>query len=291
MAVQFSVLASGSRGNAAFLQAGAAGLLIDLGLGPRSIGHRLASVGASWDAVPAALLTHTHGDHVVDATLRFLAKRGVVLLCHEGHRPTLATFPGYRLLESRTLVRPYDDRPFLTPSGLGIEPVELRHDGGPTYGFRIQVRADRRSPSVSIGYVADTGTWWDTMADAFAEVDLLGIEFNHDVAMQRRSGRPAYLIARNLGDEGHLSNDQGSALLDAVVRRSRRGSVRDVVLLHLSEQCNRPALAVDSARRALREAGWRATVRAASQGTATSQVVERGRRGRPSPAAFNGVLS
>src|SRR5262249_10105452 len=64
MAVQFAVLASGSSGNATLIRSGGAGLLVDLGIGPRTIAQRLESVGASWDHVGAAVLTHTHGDHV-----------------------------------------------------------------------------------------------------------------------------------------------------------------------------------------------------------------------------------
>ena len=49
------------------------------------------------------------------------------------------------------------------------------------------------------------------MAESLADVDVLGVEFNHDVAMQKSSPRPEFLIARNLGDRGHLSNAGGRA--------------------------------------------------------------------------------
>src|SRR5207247_1154514 len=62
MPARFCVLASGSAGNCAFLQADGFGLLIDIGLGPRFIASRLATVGASWRHVHAVLLTHTHSD-------------------------------------------------------------------------------------------------------------------------------------------------------------------------------------------------------------------------------------
>src|SRR5262249_360813 len=48
MAFRFSILASGSSGNAAFLESDGFGLLIDAGLGPRQLASRLAAVGASW---------------------------------------------------------------------------------------------------------------------------------------------------------------------------------------------------------------------------------------------------
>ena len=153
------------------------------------------------------------------------------------------------------MIRLYDDGPFLTSTGLRLEPIELRHDGGPTFGFRIEASAGRRQRPVSIGYLADTGSWSETMAESLADVDVLGVEFNHDVALQKSSPRPAFLIERNLSDLGHLSNRQGAELIQAVLARSRDGALRHVVLLHLSEQCNQPDLAIQAAGDAISAAG------------------------------------
>jgi phosphoribosyl 1,2-cyclic phosphodiesterase len=291
MAVQFSVLASGSRGNCSLVRAGDVGLLIDVGLSARATGLRLAGVGTGWGSISGALLTHTHGDHVGDQTLGFMAKHRIPLICNEGHRAALSVMKGFRKLDDQRLVRPYDDRPFLMPGGIRVEPVELMHDGGPTYGFRIELKLDRRSKAVSVGYLADTGCWWDEMADAFTDVDLLGVEFNHDVELQRHSGRSPFLIARNLGDGGHLSNDQGSGLLSAVLDRSRPSKVRDVILLHLSEECNRPDLALGAARRALRESGRRATIHAAQQAVPNPNLLVHSRRQSRPVAAPSGALA
>lgn len=264
--VQFAVLASGSRGNATLVRGAGPGLLIDAGLGPRALRERLESVDAGWSAVAAVVLTHTHGDHIDSATFAEVARRGLTVHCHEGHRAALAADPGFRQIEEAGLVSCFDeDRPFLTCTGVRLEPIAVPHDGGPTFGFRIEVSGRRRARPVSLGYLADSGTWSERMADALADVDALGIEFNHDVAMQKSSGRPWVLIRRNLGDRGHLSNSQGAELVEAVLRRSRRGALRHLVLLHLSQQCNDPGLAIAVARSAVRGAGRRVTVHAAQQ--------------------------
>lgn len=280
MAVQFAVLGSGSRGNASLVRSDGSCLLVDLGIGPRALEERLASVGADWDRVASALLTHTHGDHVNNYTLHAMARRQVSLYCHEGHREDLSRHTGFQSLDEAGLVRHYDDRPFLSTTGLRIEAVELSHER-PTFGFRIEARAGRTRKAVAIGYVADTGIWSSRMADLLAEVDVFGVEFNHDVEMQRSSGRSPYLIARNLGDKGHLSNAQGAAFVEAVIARSSPGALRHVVLLHLSEQCNCPDLAIRTARSAVRKSGRRVVVHAALQAPAHPNVwLEPSRRRR-----------
>jgi phosphoribosyl 1,2-cyclic phosphodiesterase len=284
MSVQFAILASGSRGNAALLRDGPHGLLIDLGLRPRMLGHRLGGVGSAWGDVSAALLTHTHGDHVSDAALAGLVRFRIPLLCHEGHLPALARFETFPRLDALGLIRPYDDRPFLTAQGFQVEPIPLSHDGGPTFGFRVEVRPPRRGQPVALGYVADTGCWWEQTADALTDVDLLAVEFNHDVELQRRSGRHPRLIARNLGDRGHLSNQQGARLVSAVLKRSRPGAIRHLVLLHLSQQCNHPDLATTEARGALRALGARLEIHAACQDIASPALLVAPRKRRLPPA-------
>jgi phosphoribosyl 1,2-cyclic phosphodiesterase len=284
MPVQFAVLASGSRGNSTLVCGSGAGLLIDVGLGPKAIGERLESVGSSWGRIAAVVLTHTHSDHVDTASFGELARRGVAFFCHEAHRAELAADPGFQQLEAAGLLRAYDEHPFLISGGLRLEPIALRHDGGPTFGFRIEVPAQKRENPVGLGYIADTGCWSDSMAETLTGVDLLGVEFNHDVAMQKSSKRPDFLIERNLSDDGHLSNRQGALLLEAVLNRSRDRAPRHVVLLHISEQCNQPELALEAAREVLRTAGTRADIHAARQCAAFPNLWIEPSRARSRPA-------
>ena len=61
--MRFSVLGSGSRGNATLIASGATRLLIDAGFSGRELGKRLAAIGVEPEEVTAILLTHEHGDH------------------------------------------------------------------------------------------------------------------------------------------------------------------------------------------------------------------------------------
>src|SRR5437773_3419097 len=92
MALRFSVLASGSSGNASLLEADGFGVLLDAGLGPRQLAARLAAVGRSWRHVHAVILTHTHSDHWKDRTFAHLHRHGIPLYCHDDHHATFELY-------------------------------------------------------------------------------------------------------------------------------------------------------------------------------------------------------
>src|SRR4051812_4174714 len=108
MAVQFHVLASGSSGNCSLLDFDGFGVLIDLGLGPRQLAGRVEGGPRLWERVHAAILTHVHGDHWNENTLKQLALRRVPLYCHPEHADALPRWsPAFAGLADAGLVHPY----------------------------------------------------------------------------------------------------------------------------------------------------------------------------------------
>jgi phosphoribosyl 1,2-cyclic phosphodiesterase len=274
ISLRFTVLASGSGGNATLVQSSGFGVLIDVGLGPRQISSRLAKIGLSWSAVHAVLLTHTHSDHWKDTTLLHLHRNQLPLWCHAGHHTVLRTYSdGFLALHDAGLVRSFEpNQDFELSSQLRFRALPVRHDGGVTFGFRLEGSADLFGQRDAIGYVADLGCWDDDLAAQLADVDLLAVEFNHDVAMQQSSGRMPRLIQRILGDDGHLSNVQAAALVRAVLERSTEGRLRHLVQLHLSRDCNRPMLAREAAQTLLAELGIEVALHTAAQDTVGATV-------------------
>jgi phosphoribosyl 1,2-cyclic phosphodiesterase len=246
MPARFTVLASGSAGNASLLEVDGFGLLIDCGLGPRVMAERLAAVGLSWRAVSACLITHTHRDHWNALTLAHLLRLRIPLIAHRWHHNMMARRDEYPPLERAGLVREYVDGGWLDlVPGLACLPVRVPHDSEPTYAFRFESRG---GPTWSLGFASDVGHVAADLVAAFAGVDVLAVEYNHDERMQRSSGRPQILINRVLGDKGHLSNAQAAELTRAV---ARSGGLQTLVQLHLSRDCNRPDLAATAGRAAL----------------------------------------
>jgi phosphoribosyl 1,2-cyclic phosphodiesterase len=216
--------------------------------------------------VRAMLLTHTHSDHWNDHTLGHLLRRSLPLWCHPAHHRVLESYSAhFPRLKAAGLVRDYQAHVEFSAAGLRCRALPVRHDSGVTFGFRLCGTGDLFGQAGAVGYAADLGSWDDALAEALADVDVLALEFNHDVGLECASGRSPSLIARVLGDDGHLSNEQAAALLRAVLLRSKPGRPRHIVQLHLSRDCNRPALAAAAARRVLEELAREVDVRTASQ--------------------------
>jgi ribonuclease BN (tRNA processing enzyme) len=253
MPAQLCVLASGSRGNCTLIDADldgkSGGCLIDCGLSPKSIGERLAAIGRSWNTITAVVLTHTHSDHWNRYAFSQLLHHHIPIYLHAVHHEVLIqSSPEYAKLRQANLVYSYEDgEAFQIGESLQCVPWNVPHDSNPTFGFRFDGRDAENQRWWSVGYAADLGEPPTELATLFHEVDVLCWEFNHDVAMQRNSGRSHSLIARVLGPNGHLSNEQAANWLRAHLA-TRETPLHAVVQLHLSRDCNTPVLAKAAAQ-------------------------------------------
>lgn len=281
MTDRLTVLASGSSGNATLLQAGGVGVLLDCGLGPQDLSGRLQAVGASWQQVHAVVLTHTHTDHWNRYTFEQLRRLNVPVFAHRRHHDALAATAQYGPLARAGLVREYAaDTPLPLAPGLTLRAVEVPHDSSPTFALRVDA-GDFRSPAWSVGLASDLGRVPDDLFALFAGVDVLAVEFNHDVTMERASRRPRHLVERVLSDYGHLSNKQAADAVVALATADEPGGLTAVVQLHLSRDCNTPELAAAAGRAALAEVGSNAVVVTASQHRPAASVPLTDRTGRP----------
>ena len=275
MAIGLTVLGSGSSGNATLLETDGCDLLIDVGFGPRQLAGRMATVGVSWPRIRGVLLTHTHGDHWNNRVFAHLLRQRIAVWCHREHLDVLRQHcTCYTAMQHARLFRTYESGcEFALTSLVRCLPLPVQHDSGATFGFRFDGQANLFGDGWSVGYVSDLGMWDLQLAEALADVELLAIEFNHDVKMQLSSGRSQLLINRVLGDEGHLSNEQAAELLVEIVRRSTPGRLRQLVQLHLSRQCNQPELARQVAQVALRAAGLEIPIHTARQEIASERFL------------------
>jgi phosphoribosyl 1,2-cyclic phosphodiesterase len=226
VALDFCVVSSGSAGNCLWVRGGGVSLLVDAGLPLRTIGDRLSQVGQDVRAVSAVLCTHGHGDHVGGAAV--VARRiGASLY---GTPSTLAAIP---LEPPPDRLRPVGARASFRIGGLTITSAPTPHDAPGSVCFVVD------DGETSLGVVTDLGTHTRTLVDHLSGLDALVLETNHDLQRLEDGPYPARLKRRIRSDAGHLSNEQSARLLGRVVHPG----LQHLVLAHLSEQNNDPALA------------------------------------------------
>jgi phosphoribosyl 1,2-cyclic phosphodiesterase len=248
--VRVSILGSGSRGNALVIDTGAVRLAVDVGFGPRAMARRLREAGLAPESIAGAVLTHEHQDHAQGALDARLKWRWTLL----GTAGTLAALePGAATARLQAL-------PYAAPlafEGVRVTLFPVPHDAAAPAAVLVEdVRSGWR-----VGVAQDLGAVPDALRADFRDLDVLVLEANHDPELLRNGPYPPHLQRRISGGRGHLSNAAAAGWLADLAHRG----LQHVVLAHLSETNNSPALAVAAARAALRRAGCRAALVAASQ--------------------------
>ena len=108
-----------------------------------------------------------------------------------------------------------------------------------------------RAEGIKVGIATDLGYIPVSVRDHLRGCDVLVVESNHDVEMLRVGPYPWSVKQRVMSRVGHLSN---VALAD-FFSNDYDNSATFVVLAHLSEQNNHPAIARREAERALATRG------------------------------------
>src|SRR3954470_3407923 len=181
MSIELCVLGSGSAGNCSVVRSAGGVMLIDAGLGPRTVAQRMKGLGVAISDVSAIFLTHLDRDHFNLNWVGTILKLGIRVFCHATRRRDLLQFAAIEGLHR--LVEPFHDESFEPIPGLAARPISLAHDAEGSHGFCLETTDHR------IGFATDLGRVPDAMIDCFEGVDLLAIESNYDAAMQRGSGR------------------------------------------------------------------------------------------------------
>ena len=229
--LRFSVLSSGSSGNAIYVEAGERGFLVDAGFSCSRMRGLLARIGRDLSDVSAVLLTHGHADHT----------SGVRSLLRECKMPLYGA-PGVAETVGAASV---DVGQTLDLGGAGATFFEVPHDA-PTYGLRISNGERTGALATDLGEVGP-----ETLR-ALRGADAVVLEANHDPGWLQRGPYPADLKCRVASPNGHLSNYQAAETACALAPHG----LKDLVLAHLSETNNSPARASGTVRKALRKAGY-----------------------------------
>lgn len=230
--IHLHILASGSKGNAILVEGPDGMVLVDCGVSRKCLLTRARELGVSIDEVKAVLVTHEHSDHVGGLSV-FARRFGGPLFATAG---TVAA-RGYLLELPFELVGHSD---VLEIAGMRVRCFPTSHDVADPMFFRFETARD------AVGLCTDTGVLTSEAREALKGVRILALETNHDVRMLRTGPYPGFLKERVSGKRGHLSNAQAAEALPELV-----GPDTEIIVgMHISQENNRPSLAV----RALAEA-------------------------------------
>ena len=233
--MRFSVLASGSAGNACYVESARSKVLIDAGLSCREIIRRLELIGVNPEHLDALILTHEHSDHIKGAGP--LARRFDIPVYGNG-----STFKrGIKTLGGLSRPVTIHTGQSIPIHDLIIETFTKCHDAVDPMGLVIS------SNGVRLGLATDLGRSTPLVEDRLRGCQALIIEFNHDEKMLEEGPYPLDLKKRIKGPDGHLSNHQACELVKTVFHEN----LKVVVAAHLSETNNLPEKALSEVEKAL----------------------------------------
>jgi phosphoribosyl 1,2-cyclic phosphodiesterase len=237
--LELCMLASGSKGNSLVLRSPAGCLLVDAGLSARELLRRLALVGVKPAELCGVVLSHAHSDH--SAGLGVLCRKlALPVYLSEGSRAACG-----RHLAGHARVVPIRSGQPIALAGMELMPFATSHDCREPLMFRVEAEGSALAVVTDLG-IADPG-----VTRHLCDLDLLVLEANHDLERLLAGPYPWPLKQRVRGPRGHLSNRQAAELLCEI--RSER--LQTVVLAHLSETNNTPALALATVSGLMEERG------------------------------------
>jgi phosphoribosyl 1,2-cyclic phosphodiesterase len=245
MGVTVSMLASGSRGNCAFVASARTKILVDAGISCRETFKRMKSLGEDPQSLSAILITHEHSDHVYGLAMLAKKLRIPVFMTEKTHRAWA------RALRNENGERPKLEKLEAFRSGIrfqvgdiAVTPFTIPHDAEDPVGLLFAPKASRWAwPPI-----------WACCRNARDQLrgsDVLVMESNHDVEMLRGGPYPWSVKQRVGATVGHLSNEK----LADFFAGDYDNNAAFVVLAHLSEQNNHPEIA-----RERRKRRWRCAV-------------------------------
>ena len=241
--MKFSILSSGSRGNACYIETGNTAILVDAGLSGVEIERRLASVGASPESLDAIVVTHEHSDHI----------KGVGVLARRYNLPVYANSEtlkcGEKALGKLPSIIPIQTGETLKINHLSLETFTKCHDAADPMGLVVS------GNGVRIGLITDMGRSTRLAEDRLRACTALIMEFNYDPTMLSEGPYPLFLKRRIHSSEGHLSNEQAGELLETV----SHCDLKWVALAHISETNNDAAKALHAAETVLNRCGLKET--------------------------------
>lgn len=239
--MRFSVLASGSTGNAIYVENDEHSFLVDVGLTGKKMEQLFAEIDRDMKNLTGILVTHEHSDHI----------KGLGVIARKYNVPIFANTKTWQAMDGLVGNIPVDLRFHFdmettkTFGALDICSFAVSHDAADPmfYTFHENNR--------KLVVITDTGYVSDRMKGHIAAADSYVFESNHDVGMLQMGRYPWSVKRRILSDVGHVSNEDAAVAMSEVVAEKPT----QIYLAHLSKDNNMKDLARLSVQQTLQSCG------------------------------------
>ncbi|MBU8905787.1 MBL fold metallo-hydrolase [Desertibacillus haloalkaliphilus] len=242
MSLSFSVLASGSTGNAVYVATEKQRLLIDAGLSGKKMDMLFEKAGLDPAQLDGILVTHEHSDHI----------KGVGIIARKYNVPIYANEKTWNAMEQGLGKIPLDQKFTFAPeqvqtfADLDVESFRVSHDAAEPMFFVFHHQGKKLALATDLGYVSDR------IKGTIKDANALIFEANHDTNMLRMGRYPWSVKRRILSDVGHVSNeDAGLALAEVIGDQTS-----SIYLAHLSKDNNMKDLARLTVKQTLEGKGF-----------------------------------
>lgn len=243
MKIKFISLASGSSGNCYFLGTETYGILVDAGIGIRTIKKTLKELGIGLEIIRAVFVTHDHADHI-KAVGHLGEKYGIpVYSTPEVHAGINKSYCMTEKLS--TCIHYLHKGEIMQLEDFTITAFEVPHDGTDNVGYCMNIDGK------TFSFLTDLGHITPTAAQYICKANYLILEANYDEEMLKMGPYPQYLKERISGPNGHMSNRETAEFLAENINEG----LKYIWLCHLSKDNNHPELAYKTVELSLRSKG------------------------------------
>jgi len=244
MTLHFSVLASGSTGNAIYVETENQRFLVDAGLSGKQMDGLFQQIGREMKNLSGILVTHEHSDHI----------KGIGIVARKYKLPIYANEKTWNAMSGLIGEVPAEQKftfemeTVKSFGSLDIESFGVSHDAAEPMFYVFHHEGKK------LVLITDTGYVSDRMKGIISNADAYVFESNHDVQMLRMGRYPWNIKRRILGDYGHVSNEDAAIAMSEVIG----DNTKQIYLAHLSLDNNMKDLARMAVSQTLEGRGIRA---------------------------------
>jgi phosphoribosyl 1,2-cyclic phosphodiesterase len=206
MSLHFSVLASGSTGNAVYVEDGQQSFLVDAGLSGKQMEVLFQKIDRDISKLSGVFVTHEHSDHI----------KGIGVIARRYKLPIYANEKTWKAMDTLVGEIPTEQKFIFnmeTIKSFGsteIESFGVSHDAVEPM-FYVFHHSGKK-----LVLITDTGYVSDRMKGIISNADAYVFESNHDVQMLRMGKYPWSVKRRILSDVGHVCNEDAAIAMSEV---------------------------------------------------------------------------